>query len=195
MCRATGPYDYCTLESRSITKLKLCSSHQDRDSSATSHPPSPAESPNNATSLRFVGVLRTRMLAAPSYIYMPENLYPKLPSAPSISQESFNIQMIRKYHQDIMDLKNKYHKKQRKYKNSYNKLLHASTGASSVGVISGAESTIGKAFTVVGLSTSASLGVMSTVSTCVGGILLLSSQKYITGTLAFITCLISANFH
>ena len=54
------------------------------------------------------------------------------------------------------------------------KLLHASTGASSAGVISGF-STIGTAFTVVGLPISASLGVVSTVSTCVGGILLLTS--------------------
>ena len=63
---------------------------------------------------------------------MPENLYTKLPSAPSISQESFNV---RKYYQDITDLKNRYNKKRRKYKNAYNKLLHASTGASVVGVI------------------------------------------------------------
>ena len=34
---------------------------------------------------------------------MPENLYPKLLSAPSISQESFNIQTVRKYYQDITD--------------------------------------------------------------------------------------------
>ena len=104
-------------------------------------------------------------------------MYPKLPSAPSISQESFNVEMIRKYHQDITDLKNKYIEKQRKYKNAYNKLLHAFTGASSVGVISGV-STIGTAFTVLGLLISASLVVVSTVSTCVGGILLLSSGKY-----------------
>ena len=108
---------------------------------------------------------------------MPENLYPKLPSAPSISQESFNIEMVRKYYQDITDLKNKYDEKQRKYQNAYNKLLNASTGASSVGVISGV-STIGTAFTVVGLSISTSLGVVSTVSACVGGILLLISKKY-----------------
>ena len=56
-------------------------------------------------------------------------------------------------------------------------LLYASTGASSVGVISGI-STTGTAFTVVGLPISASLGVVSTVSTCVGGILLLSSKRY-----------------
>ena len=108
---------------------------------------------------------------------MPENLYPRLPSAPLMSQESFNIETIRKYHTDIMDLKNKYHEKQRKYKNAYNKLLDASTGASSAGVISGI-STIGTAFTVVGIPISASLGVVSTVSTCVGGILLLTSKKY-----------------
>ena len=94
-----------------------------------------------------------------------------MPSAPSISQESFNIEMIRKYYQDITDLRNKYHEKQRKYKTAYNKLLHASTGASSVGVIIGVP-TIGTAFTVVGLPISASLGVVSTVSTCVGEILL-----------------------
>ena len=79
---------------------------------------------------------------------MPENLYPKLPSAPSMGQESFDIEMIRKYYQDITVLKNKYQEKQRKYKNAYNKLLNASTGASPVGVISGV-STVGTAFTVV----------------------------------------------
>ena len=48
---------------------------------------------------------------------MPENLYPKLPSAPSMSQENFNIiEMIRKHYQDITVLKNKYQEKQRKYK-------------------------------------------------------------------------------
>ena len=108
---------------------------------------------------------------------MPENLYPKLPSAPSISQERFDIETIRKYYQDTTDLKNKCNEKQRKYKNAFNKLLHASTGASAVGVISGI-STIGTAFTVVGLPISESLGVASTVSTCVGGILLLTSKKY-----------------
>ena len=85
---------------------------------------------------------------------MPENLYPKLPSAPSMSQESFNIETIRKYYQDITDLKNKYNEKQRKYKSAYNELLHASTGASPLGVNSGV-STIGTAFTVVGLPISA----------------------------------------
>ena len=68
---------------------------------------------------------------------MPENLYPKLPSAPLMSQESFNIETIRKYYQDITDQGNKYNEKQRKYKNTYNELLHASTGARYLGVISG----------------------------------------------------------
>ena len=108
---------------------------------------------------------------------MPENLYPKLPSAPSMSQESFNIETIRKYYQDITDLKNKYDGKQRKYKNACNKLLNTSTGASSIGVISGV-STIETALTVVGLPISASEGVVGTVSTCVGGISLLTSKKY-----------------
>ena len=94
-----------------------------------------------------------------------------------MSQESFNIETIRKYHQDIIDLKNKYHKKQWKYKNASNKLLHASAGPGSVGVISGI-STIGTTFTVVGIPINASLGVVSTVLTCVGGILLLTSKKY-----------------
>ena len=108
---------------------------------------------------------------------MPENLYPKLPTAPSISQESFNIETVRKYYQDITDLKNKYDEKQWKYKNAYNRLLNASTSASSVGVISGI-STIRTAFTVVGLPISATLGVASTVLTCAIGILLLISKKY-----------------
>ena len=108
---------------------------------------------------------------------MPENLYPQLPTAPPICQESFNIEMVRKYYQDIANLKEKYNEKQRKYKNAYNRLLHSSTGANTVGVASGV-STIGTAFTVVGLSISTSLGVVSTVSTCVGACLLLTSKKY-----------------
>ena len=56
-------------------------------------------------------------------------------------------------------------------------MLLASTGASSVGVISGVL-TIGTAFTIVGLPICASLGVVSTVSTCVGACLLLTSKKY-----------------
>ena len=108
---------------------------------------------------------------------MPENLYPKLPTAPSMNRESFNIEMVRKYYQGIANLKEKYTEKRRKYRNAYNKLLHASTGASTVGVISGV-STIGTAFTIVGLPISASLGVVNTISTCVGGILLLISKNY-----------------
>ena len=40
------------------------------------------------------------------YNIMPENLYPQLPTAPPISQESFNIEMVRKYYQDMRILKN-----------------------------------------------------------------------------------------
>ena len=85
--------------------------------------------------------------------------------------------MVRKYYQDIANLKEKYNEKQRKYKNAYNRLLHASTGASTVGVISGV-STVGTAFTVVDLPINVSLGVVSTVSTFVGACLLLTSKKY-----------------
>ena len=46
-----------------------------------------------------------------------------------------------------------------------------------VGVISGV-STIGTAFTIVGLPICASLGIVSTVSTYVGACLLLTSKKY-----------------
>ena len=46
---------------------------------------------------------------------MPENLYPQLPSAPSMSQGSFIIEMVRKYYQDIANLKEQYTGKQRKY--------------------------------------------------------------------------------
>ena len=38
---------------------------------------------------------------------MPKTLYPQLPAAPSMSQESFNIEMVRKYYQDIVTLKEK----------------------------------------------------------------------------------------
>ena len=108
---------------------------------------------------------------------MPENLYPQLPTVPSMSQESFNIEMVRKYYQDMANLKEKYTEKQWKYKNAYNRLLHASTGARSVVLASGI-STIGTSATIVGLPISASLVIVSTVSTCVGACLLLTSKKY-----------------
>ena len=108
---------------------------------------------------------------------MPENLYPQLPDVPPISQESFNIEMVRKCYQDIANLKEQYTGKQWKYKNTYNRLLHASTGASSVALVSGI-STIGTSVTIVGFPTSASLAIVSTVSTCVGACLLLTSKKY-----------------
>ena len=111
------------------------------------------------------------------YIYMPENLYPQLLTAPSMSQGSFNIEMVRKYYQDIANIKEKYTEKQRKYKNAYNRLLHASTGASSVALASGV-STIGTSVTVVGFPISASPALVSTVSTCVGACLLLTSKIY-----------------
>ena len=92
-------------------------------------------------------------------------------------QGSFKIEMVRKYYQDIANFKEKYNEKQRKYKNAYNRLLNASTAVSSVAVVSSVW-TIGTAFTIVGLPISASLGVVSTVSTCVGACLLLTSKKY-----------------
>ena len=51
------------------------------------------------------------------------------------------------------------------------------TGASSVALASGV-STIGTSVTVVGFPISASLAIVSTVSTCVGACLLLTSKKY-----------------
>ena len=108
---------------------------------------------------------------------MPENLYPKLPTAPPMSQESFNIEMVRKYQEDIANLKEKYTEKQRKYKNAYNRLLHASTGASTVAMLSGITA-VPTAVTVVGIPLSISLGAVSTVSTCIGAVMLLTSKKY-----------------
>ena len=108
---------------------------------------------------------------------MPEILYPQLPTAPLMNQESFNIEMVRKYYQDVANLKEQYTEKQRKYKNAYNRLLHASTGASSVALVSGV-STIGTSINIVGFPISASLAIVSTVSTCVGACLLLTSKKY-----------------
>ena len=111
------------------------------------------------------------------YNIIPENLYPQLPTAPSISQESFNIEMVRRYYQDIATSKRNTLKSNGKYKNVYNRLLHASTGASSVALASGV-STIGTSVTIVGFPISASLAIVSTVSTCVGACLLLTSKKY-----------------
>ena len=108
---------------------------------------------------------------------MPENLYPQLPTAPPMNQESFNIEMVRRYYQDIVNLKERYTEKQWKYKNAYNRLLHASTGASSVALTSGI-STIRTSVTIVGFPISALLAIVSTVSTCVGACLLLTSKMY-----------------
>ena len=55
--------------------------------------------------------------------------------------------------------------------------IDPSTGASSVALTSGV-STIGTSVTVLGLPISASLAIVSTVSTCVGACLLLASKKY-----------------
>ena len=92
-------------------------------------------------------------------------------------QESFNIETVRKYYQDIANLKEKHTEKQWKYKNAYNRLLYTSTGANSVALASGF-STIGTSVTIVGLPIIASLAIVSTVSTCVGACLLLTSKKY-----------------
>ena len=112
---------------------------------------------------------------------MTENIYPQLPTAPPtvppINQESFNIEMVKKYYKDIANIKEKYTDKQRKYKNAYNRLVHASTGASSIAMLSGI-STIGTSVTIVGIPISASLAIVSTVSTCIGAVLLLTSKKY-----------------
>ena len=111
------------------------------------------------------------------YNIMPENLYPQLLTAPLMNQESFNIGMVRKYYQDIANLKEKYTEKQWIYKIAYNRLLHGSTGASSVALASGI-STIRTSVTIVEFPISASLAIVSTVSTCVGACLLLTSKKY-----------------
>ena len=108
---------------------------------------------------------------------MTENIYPQLPTVPPINQESFNIEMVKKYYQDIANLKEKYTDKQRKYKNAYNRLLHASTGASSIAMLSGVTA-VPTAVTVVGIPISVSLGAVSTVSACIGAVLLLTSKKY-----------------
>ena len=108
---------------------------------------------------------------------MSENIYPQLPTAPPINQESFNIEMVKKYYQHIANLKEKYTDKQRKYKNAYNSLLHASTGASSIAILSGITA-VPTAVTVVGIPISVSLGAVSTVSTGVGACLMLTSKKY-----------------
>ena len=79
-----------------------------------------------------------------------------------MNQESFNIEMVRKYYQDIVNLKEKYTEKQRKYKNACNRLPHTSVGASSVALASGV-STIGMSVTIVGFPISASLAILSTV--------------------------------
>ena len=108
---------------------------------------------------------------------MSENIYPQLPTAPPMSQESFNIEMVKKYYQDIANLKEKYDEKQWKYKNAYNRLIHASTGASSIAMLSGITA-VPTAVTVVGIPISVSLGAVSTASTCIGAVLLLTSKKY-----------------
>ena len=106
---------------------------------------------------------------------MPENLYPQLPTVPLMRQESFNIEMVGKYYQDIKlrILRENMLKRNRNIR------MLTSIGASSVALTSGV-STIRMSVTIVGIPISASLGVVSTVSTCVGACLLLTSKKYKT---------------
>ena len=77
----------------------------------------------------------------------------------------------------LRTLKRNILKSNGKKKNAYNRLLHASTCASTVALASGV-STIGTSVTIVGIPISASLAIVSTVSTCVGACLLLTSKKY-----------------
>ena len=98
----------------------------------------------------------------------------------TMKQRGINIRCRkawRRTNQDIVNLKEKYIEKQRKYKNAYNRLLNAFTGASSVALVSGV-STIRTSVTVLGLLINTSLAIVSTVSTCVGTCLLLTSRKY-----------------
>ena len=55
---------------------------------------------------------------------MPENLYPQVPTAPSMSQESFNIEMVRKYYQDIANLKENILKSNRSIEILTNYYMH-----------------------------------------------------------------------
>ena len=108
---------------------------------------------------------------------MPENLYPQLLTAPPISQGSFNIEMVRKYYQDIANIKENMLKSNGDIKMLTVDYKNASTGASSVALVSGV-STIGTSVTIVGFPISVSLAIVSTVSTCVGACLLLTSKKH-----------------
>ena len=108
---------------------------------------------------------------------MPENLYPQLPSAPSMSQESSTLRWSGSTIKTLRILKKNIMKSNgniRMLTTNYYMHLQALV---SLGVVSGV-STIGTAFTIVGLPVSLSLGVLSTVSTCIRGILLLTSKKY-----------------
>ena len=83
------------------------------------------------------------------YIYITEKLYPTLPTAPSMNyQESFHNNTVRKYYQEIIDLRDKYQNKQKRYKIIYNRLLHTSIGASSVGTASGV-SAVGTSYSLL----------------------------------------------
>ena len=111
------------------------------------------------------------------YIYMRENLYPQFPvqhrSVKKVSTLRWSENIIKTFRilrKNIL----KSNGNIRMLTTNY--YMHPQAQVLLL-LVSGV-STIGTAFTLVGLPLSASLAIVSTVSTCVGACLLLTSKKY-----------------
>lgn len=109
---------------------------------------------------------------------MTEKIYPTIPTAPSMnSPDQFHIDTVRRYYDELINLKNKYEKKQKKYSKKRERLSNASTSTSTISILMGA-SAVGSSFTVVGLPLGTALTGVSIILTGISSVLTVSSKKY-----------------
>ena len=109
---------------------------------------------------------------------MTEKIYPTLPTAPSMnSPNQFHIDTVKKYYDELINLRNKYERKREKYSKKRERLSNASTSTSAISILMGV-SAVGSSFTVVGLPLGSALTGISILLTGASSVLTVNSKKY-----------------